>query len=211
MQKCLLLFWLVSGFSNARFIIVSTSWSTPGGVVDGSRDKRINKFRQKLRYATCHLKQSEPCSAWHNAVELTARELKKGANRKMVKTGVKRKLWDKCLELESHICFNTAIDIFMLSREAPKTVMSGATFDISQYCEHGWYDWAKFWNETVSYWDNNLVLGSYLRLSMYMKDLAFMWVQLWLLRFWSRMDILSIDLYMDKKKIRCWWQFHWKI
>ena len=40
--------------------------------------------------------------------------------------------------------------------------MSGGTSDISQLCEHGFYDLVMFRDERTKYPDENLVLGRYL-------------------------------------------------
>ena len=50
----------------------------------------------------------------------------------------------------------------MQGGKIPETVMSRKTSDISQFCEHGSYDRAKFGNETVSYPDDNPIIGRYL-------------------------------------------------
>ena len=50
----------------------------------------------------------------------------------------------------------------MLQVEVPETVMLGGTSDISQFCEHGFYDWVMFRDELIQYPDENPVLGRYL-------------------------------------------------
>ena len=40
--------------------------------------------------------------------------------------------------------------------------MSGETADISEFAEHGWYNWIKFRDTTVAYPEIKLVLGRYL-------------------------------------------------
>ena len=47
-----------------------------------------------------------------NAAEGSIRELKRGAGRKMEKTGSPKKLWDHLLELEALIRSNTAYHIY---------------------------------------------------------------------------------------------------
>lgn len=46
--------------------------------------------------------------------QMTVRHLKKGAGRKMTKTGTSKQLLDDCLELKTDIYTNTALDTFML-------------------------------------------------------------------------------------------------
>ena len=40
--------------------------------------------------------------------------------------------------------------------------MLGVTSDISQFCEHGFYDWVMFREDPIEYPDENPVLGRYL-------------------------------------------------
>ena len=57
---------------------------------------------------------------------------------------------------------NIALDIYILPGEFPDTVMLGGTSDISQFCEHGFYEWVMFRDDPVQYPDKNPVLGRYL-------------------------------------------------
>ena len=50
----------------------------------------------------------------------------------------------------------------MLQGEVPETVILGGTSDISQFYEHGFYDWVMFRDESIPYPDKNLVLDTYL-------------------------------------------------
>ena len=86
----------------------------PAFIVDGSKEQMKGEFRRKLKEADCHLKQMEPHSPWQNAAEGSIRELEKGAGRKMIKSRLPKKLWDDCLELETHIRSNTAHDVYVL-------------------------------------------------------------------------------------------------
>ena len=58
----------------------------------------------------------------------------------MVQAGAPKRIWDDALEFEAYVISNTALDIYMLQGEFPKTVMLVGTSDISQFCEHGFYD-----------------------------------------------------------------------
>ncbi len=80
----------------------------PACIVDGSKEQVKGEFRRKLKEASCQLKQTEPYSPWQNAAEGNIRELKKGAGRKMIKSGSPKRLWDDCLVLELYIPSNTA-------------------------------------------------------------------------------------------------------
>ena len=39
---------------------------------------------------------------------------------------------------------HTDLDVYMMQGEVPETVINGVTSDISQFCEHGFYDWVMF-------------------------------------------------------------------
>ena len=54
----------------------------------------------------------------------------------------------------------------MLQGEVPETVMLGGTSDISQFCEHGFYDWVMFKDEKIQHPNENPVLGRYLGLAI---------------------------------------------
>ena len=50
----------------------------------------------------------------------------------------------------------------MLQGELPETLMLGGTSYISQFYEHGFYDWVIFWVEPIQYPDKNPVVDRYL-------------------------------------------------
>ena len=131
-------------------------------IVDGSKEQMQGDFRRKARQADCHIRAVEPHSPWSNAAEAAIRELKRGAGRKMIKTGAPRRLWDHCLELEALIRSNTALDIYELKGQVPETIVSGETSDISSFVEIGWYDWVMFRDTGVSFPHDREILGRYL-------------------------------------------------
>ena len=71
-------------------------------------------------------------------------------------------LWDDYLELESYSRSHTALDIYSLNGQVPKTIMSGETADISFISELGWYDWVKFRDTSETFPNDKVVLGRYL-------------------------------------------------
>ena len=105
---------------------------------------------------------TEPYSPWQQAAEGCIQELKQGVTRKMLKTGLPKRLWDHCIKLESLICSHTANDIYSTRGEVPETIMKGGTADISQICEYGWYDWVMFRYTMEAFPENKFVLGRYL-------------------------------------------------
>ena len=109
------------------------------------------KFYQKLKDASCQLKQLEPYTPWLNAAEREMKELKKGACHKLLRSIAPKHLWDDYLELEAYIRSNTVHEIYELDRLVPKKVMSGETSDISQCCKLEWLKWVMFWDETAPF------------------------------------------------------------
>ena len=116
----------------------------PTCICDNAKELIQGKFHQKLKEAACHLKQLEPYTPWSNATERDIKELKKEASCKMLWSRAPKHLWDNCLELEAYIRSNTAHEIFKLDGEVCKTVMSGETSNISQFCKLEWFEWAMF-------------------------------------------------------------------
>ena len=53
----------------------------------------------------------------------------------------------------------TAHDIFGLSSQVPKTMVSGETADVSPYAEYHWYEWVMFQDTSVSFQEDYMVLG----------------------------------------------------
>ncbi len=131
-------------------------------ILDGSREQTLGNFKQKLRKADCHARQTEPYSPWQQAAEGCIRELKQGVSRKMMKTGSPKVLWDHCIELEALVRSNTSNDIYMTNGEVPETIMTGSTADISHICEFAWYDRVMFRDNIPTFPDHKLILGRYL-------------------------------------------------
>ena len=109
-------------------------------IFNNAKEMIQGTFHQKLKEAACHLKQLESYTPWSNAAEREIKELKKGAGHKLPWSRAPKHLWDDCLELEAYIRSNTAHEIYKLDREVPKTVMSGETSDISQFCKLEWFE-----------------------------------------------------------------------
>jgi len=134
----------------------------PKMIMDGSKEQTLDRFKKKCHDADCHIKQTKPYSPWQNAAESAIRDLKKAAGRKMVRAGAPKPFWADAIKLKAYVSSNTAHDIFILQGEVPETVMSGKTFDISQFCEFAFYDWIMFRDQPVAFPDDNPVLGCYL-------------------------------------------------
>ena len=64
--------------------------------------------------------------------------------------------------MEAYIRSNIAHEIYKLDGEVPKTVMSGETSDISQFCKLEWLKWIMFQDETAPFPADVLKLGCYL-------------------------------------------------
>ncbi|KAL7474624.1 hypothetical protein ACHAW6_000588 [Cyclotella cf. meneghiniana] len=57
-------------------------------IVDGAKEMRLGEFARKCKEATFYLQGTEPYSAWSNSAEHEIRELKKGAARKLTRSGL---------------------------------------------------------------------------------------------------------------------------
>ena len=82
----------------------------------------------------------------------------------MVRAGAPKPTWADAIEFEAYTQLNTAWNIYMLQGETPQTVMSGETFNISQFCESGFYKRIMFWEEPdhAPFPEDNPILGRYL-------------------------------------------------
>ncbi len=134
----------------------------PKMIVDNAKEMKMGEFARKCKEASCYLRSTEPYSPWSNSAEREIRELKKGAARKMTRSGAPRRLWCFALEYESYVRSHTAHDIYKLDGRVPETVVSGETADISPFCEFGFWDWVKFRDHGVAFPDNALILGKHL-------------------------------------------------
>ena len=68
----------------------------------------------------------------------------------MVWAGAPKQIWDDALDFEAYVRSNTDLYIYMLQGEAPETVILGRTSDISQLCEHSFYDWVIFRDKPIN-------------------------------------------------------------
>ena len=109
----------------------------PKIIFDGLKYQTLGVFKHKVADACCHLRQTEPESSWKMAAEVGICELKRGSGINMTKIKSPKVLWDDCLELESYIQYNTALDSFELERMTPETKMSVKTSEITTFCEFG--------------------------------------------------------------------------
>ena len=100
----------------------------------------LGKFNKKLKEASCHLMKTE-FNPWFKVAERAIKELKKGFNRKLIKSGALKRLWDDCLQLEFYVRSNTAQGIYKLDGEFLEILMTGKMSDISQLCEFEWLEW----------------------------------------------------------------------
>ncbi|KAL7484963.1 hypothetical protein ACHAW6_010619, partial [Cyclotella cf. meneghiniana] len=128
----------------------------PKRIVDGAKEMKLGEFAWICNEATCYLWGTEPYSPWANSTKRKIRELKKGAARKLTRSGDCGAL---CWSMNhSH----TAHDIYQLDGCVPGMVISGETADISPFCEFGFWDWVKFREDNVAFPDDQVVLGKYL-------------------------------------------------
>jgi hypothetical protein len=98
-----------------------------------------------------------------NAAKCAIWELKRGVSRaKMIRTRLPKVLWDHCIELEALIQSHSVNTIYATNGQVPEMIMTGTTADISHISEFGWYGWAMFRDNTLTFPKDNIVLGQYL-------------------------------------------------
>merc|ERR1712051_907853 len=131
-------------------------------VIDGSKEQMLGEFSKKCKDADCHLVTTEPYSPWMQAAEGSITQVKLGSSRKLLKSGSPGVYWDHCLQLEGGIRTHTALDIYGLQGQVPKTLMTGQTGDISALCEFEWFQWVMFYQPTAQYPDGKMEIGRWL-------------------------------------------------
>ena len=122
----------------------------------------LDGFKRKLREAGSSFHALEGDSQWGNAAETRVREAKRRSGRMMVRAGCPLKLWDHALEHSCRLESATAKDIYKLNGQVPETMLRGDTFDISELCQYGFYDWIKFREPGATYPDDEMPYGRYL-------------------------------------------------
>ena len=83
-------------------------------ICDSAKEMILGEFNQKFKEALCHLKRMEHFTPWSNAAKRDIKKLKKGSNRKLIKSGTPKRLWNDCFELKFYIRSNTTHGIYKL-------------------------------------------------------------------------------------------------
>ncbi len=65
----------------------------PKIIVDNAKEMKMGEFAWKCKEATCYLWVTKPYSPWSSSAKHEIRELKKGAARKLPRSGAPRRLW----------------------------------------------------------------------------------------------------------------------
>ena len=134
----------------------------PNIVMDNAKEQLLGEFATKMRQMQCLKRPIEAYSPWQNAAEGEIRELKRGADRKMTKMNVPKKLWDYCIELESLIRSSTAMPRLTLRGQVPNSITLGQPTDISYISEVEFYEWVRFLDPTASFPEPKEVYGRWL-------------------------------------------------
>ncbi len=97
----------------------------PKMILDNVKEMKLGEFAWKCKEASCYLQSTEPYSPWSNSAKHEIRELKKGAARKLTRSGVPLRLW--CFSLDYEVCvqLHTTHDIYQLDGRVPETIVSG--------------------------------------------------------------------------------------
>jgi hypothetical protein len=77
----------------------------------------------------------------------------------MMLSGCPKGLWDECLTRESYVRYKTALDIFGLEGQVPKSRAKYKTVYISTIAEYGWYEWVKYRDTAASFPVSKIKLG----------------------------------------------------
>ena len=83
-------------------------------IVDNAKEMKLEEFAWKCKEASSYLQSMEPYSPWSNSTEREIRELKKGAGRKLTRSGATRRLLCFALEYEAYVRWHIAHDIYCL-------------------------------------------------------------------------------------------------
>ena len=121
------------GAHETFYLLLKRDGVPPNMVMDGSKEQSLGYFRKKCQEADLYLKQTELYSICQLQDEGTTRELKKDASRKIVRASAPKQIWDYALEFEDYVRSHTAMDFYLLQGGVSETVMSGGTYDISQF------------------------------------------------------------------------------
>ena len=134
----------------------------PKLIIDGTKEMNLREFAQKCKEASRYLQSTEPYSPWSNSAECKIRERKKGATRKLTRSGAPKWLWCFALEYEAYVRSHNALDIFKLDGRIPETIVLSESGSISPFCEFGSWDWVKFRDSGVAFPRDSLMLRKYL-------------------------------------------------
>jgi hypothetical protein len=131
-------------------------------VMDGSKAQVEGEFIRKLRFAGCHIKQTEPHTQSSNMGEGGVRELKRGVGRQMLQSGFPKRFWYDCIIREAYVRSHTSLDSFGLEGQVPERKFKGETVDISTISEYAWYEWVKFRDTAAKFPVSKIQFGRYL-------------------------------------------------
>jgi hypothetical protein len=131
-------------------------------VMDGAKAQVEEESRRKLRYAGCHIKQTEPHTQSSNMGEGGVREFKKGVGRQILRSGCPKRFWGDCIIGEAYVRSHTSLDIFDIEGQVPESKVKGETVDISTIAEYAWCEWVKFRDTAAKFPVSKIQLGRYL-------------------------------------------------
>ena len=135
-------------------------------ICDNAKEQITGKFNCKYRDVGMHVKQTKPYPPWSKAAEGTIQELECRSGWRMAKLSCPAMLWDNCLELEAYIILLSALDIYELQGQVPKTIQLAQTVDISPFIEHPFNAWVEFWDNLAKYPEPNEQLSRWLGLAI---------------------------------------------
>jgi hypothetical protein len=116
----------------------------------------MRNFCHEIRTSLPVLEEGTP---WANKAELYIGLIKEAVRKDMKESDCPLILWDYCVERRARINNLTAKDIFKLHGTNAHTALTGDEGDISNLCQHWWYDWCYFQDQKEKFPFNREVLG----------------------------------------------------
>ena len=128
-------------------------------ICDFSGEQNSEEVRKFLSDIGTTLRALEEGTPWSNKAELYIGLLKEGVRKDMREANCPLVFWDYCIERRARINNLTVKDSFKLQAQNPQAAVLGDDGDISSLCQHGFYDWVYYRDQTATFPFNKEVLG----------------------------------------------------
>ena len=128
-------------------------------VADMSGEQMSSEVKKFCNDIGTMLRALEEGTPWSNKAELYIGLIKEAVRKDMHKSNSPLCFGDYCVERRARINNLTAKDAFRLHESTPHTLTTGDEGDISDLCQHAWYEWCYFRDQTAAFPNNKEVLG----------------------------------------------------